>query len=786
MLQADAWHFKVFEVIGLGGAGKTELLSEMRTRAAKATRAGHVLWVPLEAENSATETGPLKFLREQTNFDCHLFDTGLLTYLSSTGQALPADRGGRLTQSFAFRTLDAARAVAHIPLPLTFAVEVYRAGVRRVTRAWYYDESEFEEIDALRLDPSALRERLPHWLGIDILRRIDTTGDPLVLFYDSYEKQKEATRSARAPWLRELIGTIDRGVHVIATRERLRWDADWAGVVQPVEVKDLPMPEARELIRSHLGVVPLEAEEQLLQASRRIPFYLEAAVRSYREIVKAGDVRDMAKLPSSPTESLDRMLGHLPAQQHVLAVALGSIQVFDAALFSDLIHDVHLPVSTLDFEHFAQWFFVEEISTGTYKTHDLLTDFVRKTESHSSTRREALVTATAALGRRCLAGGTNVPQTVLPIFRNVVVGWLSIPDVPPDDIEALVDIGYYLHDAGYWQELGSIAPDGGMDPAHPVAVAVDFFAAIGARRTSGIDHALQLLERLEPRASTLGRHQRSVEIELAYLNELAGQYDNARIQFRQLNSDAMPFDPVDRTHVRARLYHSDILITDGEFQDAARLLLDAYERVGVDDPLTWAELVRHRGHAFRFSFMFEQAEHLYREALRLTDDAPGLTGKLHTNIAESACWHEPEVALEAAAVSAEINLRLGNRIELTKSDAARGIALARLEQFEVAREAVSISAQQASEVGYTAGIAFALQAEAIVEGLASDAEALRRAEAKLDQVLVQLGTYAHLSVAPICLAGDDVSLTEALADFGWLDPTTVETRLRAALPNVTR
>ncbi len=61
---------------------------------------------------------------------------------------------------------------------------------------------------------------------------------------------------------------------------------------------------------------------------------------------------------------------------------------------------------------------------------------------------------------------------------------------------------------------------------------------------------------------------------------------------------------------------------DGRFREGSKVLQETYEAVGHLYIVNWGELVRHRAHAYRFSFLLEEAAELYRLALRKTPDAP--------------------------------------------------------------------------------------------------------------------------------------------------------------------
>ena len=679
------------------------------------------------------------------------------------------------------RSVEVGGTLAGIPLPLTFAVDSYQSLSRKARKLRRYRREDFAAIDDLRFDPPALKAQLPYYLGVDIQQRLETKGHRLLAFYDGYVSQAPETRAERALWLTEFIRTLHQGVHAITTREPLRWDdGTWRAVVERVQVDTLPDRASRRLIRETLGRSSSVVEDHLIRASGGLPFFLQSAIDAYALRGRESSRSEASDLPASPDSSVAYLLAHLGREERDLVVALATVQVFDAGLHAHLGHALRLPVGALDFDDLVEWFFVEDMASGLYKTHDLLTDFVRSSRAETRLRQASLDAATRYLLARCREGGDLV-IAALPLFAAVMAGWTSSRAMPPGSVEVLVDVGYQLYDAGYWNELASVSLDVSAERGHPIATVSAFFVALASRRTEGTAQALARFKSLETQAHSLGRHRLSVELEGAYLGELAGNYSGARESFRELDARARPFDPTDRTHLRARLHHADILLLDGRFHDASRLVLEASEALGPRAPLDWAELVRHRGHVFRFCFLLREAEDLYVQAIRVAAEAPALVGKLQTNLAETYCWSEPERALDASAVSREVNVRLGNRIELVKCDVASAIALAKLGDFRRARNHAAQAAAQAREVGYPAGAAFAQQAWAMVEGLARDDRGLGAAYAALTQSLARLGTYSHLRVAPAWLAKDPALFAEVRRGIDWLSPEELEDRLSSYL-----
>src|SRR5689334_13644682 len=102
-LHRDPTYFRVVEVLGFGGMGKTSLLEAMWIQTLEARTADHLLWVSLEGEGSTNSTGPLLAMRDQLGSECLLFDTALLAYWNAMGQPLQLGRSTRLANSLAVK-----------------------------------------------------------------------------------------------------------------------------------------------------------------------------------------------------------------------------------------------------------------------------------------------------------------------------------------------------------------------------------------------------------------------------------------------------------------------------------------------------------------------------------------------------------------------------------------------------------------------------------------------------------------------------------------------------------
>ncbi len=649
-LERDPDHFRVLEVIGIGGAGKSRLLKHVRkTAIGESETDARVIAVSLEEEGSSTEIGPLVAIRNQIGIECLLFDTALLAYGRASGQQFSSEKAPAIANSLVVKSIEiAGGASGLLPLlPLGFAIEVFKRLRRRGVKLSRYTPDQFEAIDEFGNEAGPLREGLPHWLGLDIKQATEPTPR-FVAFYDSYDRQSRQTKECKAPWLREFLDTLDRGVHLVSSRDPLLWDKeDWGSAIETVNVEELPLDAARQMIEAELGAIPPAHLERLLVASGQLPFFLEAVIEVYKKVASRPGLHP-DDLPSSPKGAVRHLLKHLEREEQDLALAMATIQVFDEGIYVDLGDRLGLNISRLRFDEFVTWFFVEQISPegellALYKTHDLLTAYVRDSSDHAPARRRCMQAATLSLLLRCGDGARKHANGALLILRAVIDGWESVDEMPQSAVETLLDAVYLLYDAGHWNALALIASDADRDGRREIATVSAFIAALTTRRIDGIPAGITRFEALEPRATRLGRHRRSLELELAYLREIAGDYDGARRQFRELASAVVMFDPNDRTQRRSVMYHADMLIMDGDFPQAARLFQETYEQIGAGAMVDWGEMVRLRAHAYRFSFMFERASEIYTDAMQATAEAPALKAKLHSNLAE-ACWRLSRLA----------------------------------------------------------------------------------------------------------------------------------------------
>ncbi len=494
-----------------------------------------------------------------------------------------------------------------------------------------------------------------------------------------------------------------------------------------------------------------------------------------------------SRLTATYNEALDaeayRLIEHLKKEQQDLAVALGIVQNFSENLFDFLVQDLNLQVSSFEFESVTSWLIIEPISIEEdtdipiYRCQDVISQAIRSSEQLMSKRLKVLLSATKYLHNAVDDEVIENPYSLLKILKGIQTGWASSDKVSEEALELLLDVYYAFYDSGYWNELTAISPKE-ISSGNLIYVLNSFFEALATRRNLGVVQAKNLLNSLQDKVPS-GKFESFFELELGYINGLAGDYTSARRQFLKLCTTLVPFNPERRDHVRSRLYYGDMLIMDGDFLAAISVLEEAAVHSADVNTLDWVEFTRHIAHSYRFSFDYREAVFHYSKALHAVSNAPSMAAKLHTNLAESYALYDPHLALQYVEKACSLNSALGNQIELGKCYAAKAAALGKVGQFDSAKVAACKSIANAKSSGYVAGEAFALQNLCYINvGMGEIAEAERIFD-ELSGVVAGIETYDHLLIGPTVAL--DKNINSARTSFQWVDRNDLISKIKLAV-----
>ncbi|MBI3687150.1 MAG: phosphotransferase [Actinobacteria bacterium] len=762
---------QVLVLTGLGGIGKSRLVTELRSRLTDRYASAVLdLQVPAQRQpEAALATLRAEFGRQQVSF--HRFDIAyavlwqrLHPHLRITADGLPLVAQSEILTEI----LDAA---AGLPVFGT-AAKLLDSGSRRLRR-WQTVRRDptLSELDLLSLP--RLVDAVSYLFAEDLKAR----GGPYALFVDAYDAlvggvERVGWAAADDGWLRDIVAQLDTAIVVVASREPLGWeihDPEWATRLRTVDVTDLPMA-AREELLAVAGITDPTERRAIAISSAGVPFYLHLALDAHGRL-PTGD----ARITVSPEAILERFLRHVePAQVRALEL-LSVARTIDGEIFATVATEFGVPSGRLAWQSMVGYSFVYGVRSGT--------DVGEGTEPTRFRLHQLML---RALQRRL------TPALVISLHRLLYQLWQQRSVEPGQRVPALREAVYHGVRAG---EVG----------AAELLGYVDQIAAAGGKR--GIDGVLaDLLDHLadmpaiDREHAELAELARCLEVEAALLlgdaaggveltrdlgpvrpgpvaERLAVAAGNARRILGRTDEALAIFRTVwasgtTRARLTAGLWAADLDMCQGRFADALALTEELGAACPPDDDEFHGDLARLRSLAYRFGADLAGADRQLVEAERRYAAAGSVIGaaNIATNRAELLAFADPESAIPAVGVAIEAQRELGALHEQGKAYTALGVARLMLGDLAAAEHALDAGCDALERANYRSGRARAELFRAalrIRQGRRADAVAsARTAVAELGAAAVY-PTLVMLADAMFGLAGwPDPDLAVAAARCG--------------------
>ncbi|CNE70377.1 Uncharacterised protein [Mycobacterium tuberculosis] len=665
----------VFNVVGVGGIGKSRLLQEIRQRCAETHRTATLdLQVPaMRQQEDALAVLRVELGRQGVRFD--RFDIAyavlwqrLHPHLRLSSKELPfVDESEALSQ-----VLDGA---AGVPV---FGTSVGLIRLLGKATSGMRQRQRIKSDDTLsRLDDltnAELADAVTYLFAEDLR---DGSDRPYVVLVDAYEAMAPAAaHSGRAlaqdVWLRDLIAQLDGGVVVLASREPLPWaaqDPGWADVIHHQRVDGLPMAARLELLADG-GIADQAARQAIASASQGLPFYLHLAV----------DTRTTARQAAvvSSEEILQRFLAHVAPDEIRTLELLSVARIFDYEIFQAVADEFELPRHRMAWESLTAYSFVYPAGSHGRRLHQLM-----RAALHDRLSHETVLDVHALLRNvwDSRVGGDHTAENGVAIRARAVreaaycglhAGNLDGADILRYADRAMMYGGKQAFD-GVAQDLRDHL-DAGSDH-HELAQTARCLeaesavllgdAAAATRLTPSIDWGLDGIP--GARLALAGAHGRRI----------AGATGEAQDVFRQVWDQHS--GPV---RLRAGFCMADLDMCQGRFGDALSITEQILAEAPDDDLVLRGDVVRLQHLRYRFGFEFDSSARSLETAADLYARAGAIIGQadIKTNRAELLAWTDPPSALDAATQAIEVQTELGAHHEMGKAFTALAIAQLRLGQ----------------------------------------------------------------------------------------------------------
>lgn len=771
---------RVLMYYGVGGIGKTTLLKKLKKEIdpiAQAETNLTLVAVNLESAQFETPAACLFAIHNQLGISCYAFEYALARFWALRGRSLEDIRCQPIEEdSLLFDLVEAAADVAGVFAPARLVHRLWGEGNELVQR--WFGENQFliEEIDSL--SEEQIEVRLPYYLGLAIERAVIEKGMRFVFFLDSHEVilRRDAFQTARRSgdeWLRELIGSAENGLYVIAGREYLKWsdfNPEWEDYLEQHILGELTDEDA-DYFLSSVPVLEPEIRRAIIDTAHGVPLYLDLCATNYMIQKQSGQGVEEADFRLAERDVVRRFISHLDSEQAEALKVCALVERFDYDLFIALMKSLNIHFPATLYTEFCETSYTVAINEDAhiYKIHDCVRGFISdEMQPHLAYRvlSAILQHAEEAFSLRAASRISWVYQQAFTLLASYDFHLES------DENGRAIEIGLRLIDSGHWKAVASAVnrlPESRLSSID-ASGGVRFLQALCLRKLGKLDRACDVYAELLDLGEALDPWTPLVRFHASHANHLLGNYDAAFDEYVKLASVEAQDTISEEAKLLANRQMADISMLRGEFKDALR----SFENLAdVDGDALWqAELHRFQGHVHRFNFDLETAEKHYRQALDLSTrvNADAMHGKALTNLTETLCWIAPETALSFAEEAVELNEQVNAPIEVGKTKAAQAIALASVanrgeEALSVASQAEALQAKS----GYRSGILFALQAQGLtlvaqgkMEQASSILERMRALSAELGDI------YPYLSML-LSLILNSGQMDAYYRQFQWLD-----------------
>ena len=752
--QLEQKPLQIINYYGKGGIGKSRLLKELflKVKDFKDDKSNEYTFVPifisLDAYDYANPVNILTTLRNSINGDCSLFDYAMTLYCAKAKITIEdiKDRNWALSNNIlehindvlALATLNAAIPLKWIGTAL-FAIRDYQ----------FKKTYQAEVKELATLNEFQIFERLPYYLGL-CLQQAALERRVHILFLDSYEsflvRTYGQTPSVECDdWLRELFLTASQMRLVIASRDKLKWedlDPEWGDLLNQHRLNNLSDDDARWFLQQ-VPIHDAQIIDFIVANSKGVPLHLDMCVDVYESLFNTYQYDLTNEIYQQQGNFynvrgkiiIDRYLKHLTHKQHSAVKVMSVLRAFNQKFAMKLLQQMNLP------------YYHDELAVLLDKSIILSLDEKNDTWKLDESIRELIWRYLSVEEKRELISGVltltsnDVRGQFFTYFANILELIIADPSLIADRYEDILMQVEAYGNGGYWNELHGILASHTEDSRRQIAVIAIIGEAICLRRYGRLHDADVLLSNHPLQQQELGHFYYYYRYLRAQIRHLLGHYNEAIKAYKEILDEMTLIKSTLDNHiyVQTALKHADLLYLKGQFDEALKHVDHLLDQQLT--PFDQVEVLRIKGHVYRFQLKFAKARLIYSSAMDLVHDSKmtASIGKLLTNYIEVNCIDQPQQALKYYVQAIETNH--DNDVELCKCYAAAAVAYIYNGDSKQALENARLSLDKAVLSGYQSGEIFAFGAYAIVHHMLGDPSACKSYLERLNEKVNQLGVY---------------------------------------------
>lgn len=399
-VQLDDESYGVIALHGLGGIGKSRLVSEFRNWLNKRNKTFVHAKIDMRLSESGNVLSSLLQLRHTfgQNYKVQFpsFDIAFATYWGMHNPHIQLSKSELTFLSETEILGDLIAILEEVPV-LSVIARIPRVidKASKATRKWWNKRGNQELKNILgKDDPLEVLEWLPVLWASDLRHWAAENNMKAVIFLDTYEalwEGKEADGRGISPddWVRDLAGHL-KGIQIIISGQRkvdwLEKDSTWKEWLNQYKLKGIDNSHIEKLFHIS-GIKDDEIIKKVIDQSNGVPIYIEQAIRLFNEIKK-----DKAAKPTVSDFSMDlqslvkRFIAFRTENQKAVLFVLSVPNSFDYNLFRDLVihFGIGYPTTINSFERLSQITTLEKTEDDFYHFHSLIRETLRQIDNKQS------------------------------------------------------------------------------------------------------------------------------------------------------------------------------------------------------------------------------------------------------------------------------------------------------------------------------------------------------------------------------------------------------------------
>lgn len=769
-------YFKVISWYGMGGIGKTRLLSEIKTMLeTEFCPLDHdmkIIFLKLEIEQSDNILNALVHIRSQVGHPCPLFDYALLNYwnrvqISKFNDAFLKDLKAEWFKYFLSAAEFISVPLSTLPKFLSLPLDTLLNGIKKVYQELKkkYNKSQYAyEINIIhRLSNVELQQCLGGFLGIELNRLFLTKH--LIVIVDAYEKYDS---SSFVDWLTTLISQTYTGLFIVSSRERIFDGSEnfSANILVNEQIESLPPAQVRALLKQEIPTAADSFIEHLIDITDCVPIYLDLAINTYPNMRIQGlsHQKPVTFMFRDKNDLVRQFFYHLTAREQKFMLTLSFVQLFNQDIFEYFAEHLN-EISPLEYNKIRSLSLVSNIESASdlYKIHDTITTNVRMILDQPH-RYRIFQMYLNFIHKKVVLLISGAQKVILykHLLNMVIQNQFQLMEF---ETEQLLDIFFDLKQTMSDVDFSGIK---NFDQYAPLKDFYYFTLAVYREREDTLVR-LNWLNYISDSSCLFGKHKKSLAIIRGYLNEWRGDHHQMNIALEQIEQTLKNEEIREWYYAQAKIFRGDYLTITGDFIGAenilGRFLTDIQNFPEQTNSIFQAK--RHLGHLYRFNLMVESANYHYLSTRDENGKYETIIQEIYivTNLCETNCFHHPKIVFDNCYRGLELSKSLDDLKSLAKIYYAMAISQLHYKKYKRARKYIRKSMLYNQMDGYQLGMLFPLLANIYLRQCCH----LPLNTKSFDLLLEQVQVYGFLKLPIALLKGNKSLLNDLRNQYQWLN-----------------